>query len=141
MPTAITGLDDFCTALAVLPLGNGQRVLGVLHLPTPDSSELATAKAYLVASDWRATLIGASDAVGKDAGLALERDGTTLYLYVSEASAGGAGSSSMVHVYAFPDALPAAVNPVAVAIYNANGAIATALTRENQRLAPLVGAG
>lgn len=98
----ITGLDDFPTALSILPLADGRRALACVHFPTPGTNEIAYSKAYLVDAGWHATAVGQSEPYGKDIGCALLIEGTTLYLIVTEPPPGGGGAASKVDVYAFP---------------------------------------
>ena len=97
----ITGLDDFPSQLAVLPLADGRTALAATHLPTPGTGEIAVTKVYLVGPNGAATLLGASEPLGKDVACALEIVGTTLRLYVAEAAPGGGGFTAQVHRYDF----------------------------------------
>jgi hypothetical protein len=104
----ITGLDDFVTSIVVLPCNDaaGHRALGVVHGGTPGTAEIAHATAYLADASWHATPIGSSEPYGKDMGVALEIQGTTLTMIVAEATPGGSGTTGRADVYEFPNSVP-----------------------------------
>ena len=107
----VTGLDDFATSLAVLSCGDagGHTALAVVHGGTSGTAEIAHATAYLVDAAGQATYIGTSEPGGKDMGVALEREGTTLRMWVAEALPGGGGATGRVDRYDFPNSIPAAM--------------------------------
>lgn len=95
----ITGLDDFPTALAVLPLADGRSALACTHATTPGTSEVAYSAAYLVTPGGAATRVVQSEPAGKDIACAIEIQGTTLWLYVTEATPGGGGATARADRY------------------------------------------
>jgi len=105
----ITGIEDFATSIAVLPCGDigGHSVLGVVHGGTPGTAEIAHASAYLVDAAGQATLIGTSETYGKDMGVTLDILGTTLRMWVAEATPGGGGATGRVDRYDYPNSVPA----------------------------------
>lgn len=122
MPITIQLPDDFPNLPVVTPVGDaaGHLLLTVVHLKTPQSSDVEYAAVYMVESNWAGpVLIGRDDLPAKtSAGSARLRPGTrpdrqTVELVVTEAGvAAGPGSSNVVHVYQFPDAVPAALPQV-----------------------------
>lgn len=113
--------NDFPNLPVVLPVGDaaGHLLLTVVHQQTPGTNEVPYAAVYLVDRDWSsATLIGRDDLPAKtSAACARLKPGApgrqTVELVVTEAgAAGGPGSSNVVHVYTFEDAVPAALPPV-----------------------------
>lgn len=120
MPITLQLPDDFPTSPVVTPVGDaaGHVLLTVIHQAST-ATEVAYGAVYLAPADWSSvTLIGRSEPHGKDAGAyARVRPGTTpprqtVELVVTEAMPGGPGSSSQVHIYTFPDAVPAALSQV-----------------------------
>ena len=98
----ITGLDDFPTAIAALPLllDDGRMAIAVTHGATPGTNEIAYSAAYLVnITTGAAQRVGASEPYGKDIAASLVIHGSILYLVVSEAIPGGGGASSQVNIY------------------------------------------
>lgn len=113
--------DDFPNLPVVLPVGDaaGHLLLTVVHLKTPQSSDVEYAAVYMVNSDWTGpVLIGRDDLPAKtSAGFARLKPGSpgrqTVELVVTEAGfAAGPGSSNAVHVYTFADAVPAPLSLV-----------------------------
>lgn len=100
MPT-ITGLDDFPTDIATLPmpLADGRSAIACVHQPTPGSGETAYSAAYLLNSLNQAAKVGQSEPFGKDIGCSLELRGTVLRLYVTEPPPGGGGAASLPNFY------------------------------------------
>lgn len=126
--------DDFPTQPALLAVSGvaGRWLLTVLHQAST-AAETAYAACYLVDAAWAsATLIGRSDLFGKDVGACAGIQGSTVFLIVTEATPGGPGASSEVHVYTFEDAVPAAIDrtrAIAQALWDCCGALTGALTR------------
>lgn len=98
----ITGLDDFPTALSGAPLADGWTALGVVHMPTPGTSEIAYTAAYLVDSAGRATKLGQSEPYGKDIAVSVVIRGLVFELWVTEPPPYGSGAASQMHRYDFP---------------------------------------
>lgn len=118
MPITLQLPDDFPNLPVVTPVGDaaGHLLLTVVHLKTPQSNDVEYAAVYLVPADWSsATLIGRDDLPAKtSAGFSRLKPGTpgrqTVELIVTEAGfPAGPGSSNVVHVYTFVDAVPAAM--------------------------------
>lgn len=109
----ITGLEDFAVMVRALPCNDaaGHWALAVVHGATPNSPEIAHTAAYLADANWNATPIpfGVSEPYGKDIDVDIAIVGTTLYMFVTEATPGGGGATSRVDVYPFPNAVPPAV--------------------------------
>lgn len=124
----ITGLDDFPSAVAALELADGRTALACVHLPTPGTSEIAIAKAYLVDSAGRATLVGASEPLGKDVACALTIVGTTLRLWVTEAAPGQGGATSRCDRYEWNVGVGAAGSVGSAADTKLRAALKAALT-------------
>lgn len=78
-------------------------LLTVIHKNVP----VQYAAVYKVYIDGSVTFIGRSEANGKDdSASAIAYENGTVRLYVSEADPGQSGSTSKVHYYDFPGALP-----------------------------------
>ncbi len=115
-PITLTLPDDFPNLPTITEVGDiaSHLLLTVVHQTTPQTSEVPYAAVYLVDQDWtNPVLIGRDDLPAKtSAGFARLRPGTTpgkqtVELVVTEAGApGGPGSSNVVHVYTFVDAVP-----------------------------------
>lgn len=111
MPTQITGLRPapyFPTTIATpTPLGNGSCLLGILYSTVSGSGVNPVGVACVLDTASRLTEIGQSDPTRKDAGITVWRDGTTTLMLISEASQpDGAGNTSTLFLYTFPDTLP-----------------------------------
>jgi len=109
----ISGLEDFAVMVRAIPCNDaaGHWALAVVHGATPYTPEIAHTTAYLADANWTATPIpfGVSEPYGKDIDVDIAIVGTTLYMFVTEATPGGGGATSRVDVYPFPNAVPAAM--------------------------------
>jgi len=115
MPITITLPNDFPVSPRLTPVGDaaGHVLLTVVHNKTPQSNDVEYGAVYLVAPDRSVTLVGRDDLAAKTSGADVlllpgtTSDRQTVELWVTEASApGGPGSSNVVHVYTFVDAVP-----------------------------------
>lgn len=96
----ITGMDDFPTALSTpILLADGRTALACVHATTPGTSEIAYSAAYIISAANVATKVLTSERLGKDISCALDLVGTTLRLWVTEATPGGSGATALPHRY------------------------------------------
>jgi len=114
-PITLALPDDFPVSPCVVEVGDKDNhvVFACVHNKT-NTSEIEYAAAYLVdAARTTATLIGRDDLAAKTSGADVlllpgtAPDRQTVELWVTEASTpGGPGSSNVVHVYTFENAVP-----------------------------------